>query len=123
MRRFYAAIIGTLLFALTFVIFSRVLGADFVRWDDPAIISENPHLGGLSWPRIAWAFTDFESMARYVPLTLLGWSLTYDFCKLDPTGYHLGNLLLHCGNCPNEAWFRARKQRLPKSIGVACRAV
>ena len=34
-------------------------------------------------------------MMRYNPLTLLGWSITYHFFKLNPFWYHLGNWLLH----------------------------
>ncbi len=75
--------------------FSEVLIADFVMWDDDICIYKNPNLGGLSFDRIYWAFTDVDSMMRYNPLTLLSWSATYHFFGLDPFGYHLVNWLFH----------------------------
>jgi hypothetical protein len=30
-----------------------------------------------------------------MPLTLLSWVVTHEFGGLDPTGYHLGNWILH----------------------------
>ncbi|NTW65182.1 MAG: hypothetical protein HGB21_02540, partial [Nitrospirae bacterium] len=69
--------------AVTLAVFSSVLNADFVMWDDDVIIYKNPNLGGLSLDRIYWAFTDVDSMMRYNPLTLLSWTVTYHFFGLD----------------------------------------
>jgi protein O-mannosyl-transferase len=80
---------------IVLAIFSGVLSADFVMWDDNVIIYENPNLGKLSLARIYWAFTDVDSMMRYNPLTLLSWSATYHFFGMNPFGYHLINWLLH----------------------------
>jgi hypothetical protein len=76
-------------------IFSGVLNADFVMWDDNVIIYENPNIGRLSLTRIYWAFTDVDSMMRYNPLTLLSWCASYHFFGLKPFGYHLINWILH----------------------------
>lgn len=76
-------------------IFSGVLTADFVMWDDNVIIYENPNIGRLSFARIYWAFTDVDSMMRYNPLTLLSWCVSYHLSGLKPFGYHLFNWLLH----------------------------
>ena len=81
--------------AVTLACFAPVLGADFVAWDDGISIFKNPNLGGLSMERLRWAFTDVDSTMRYIPLTLLSWSLTYDLWGLSPFGYHLGNWVLH----------------------------
>ena len=88
-------LVSVLVAVVTLVCFARVLSADFVFWDDGVSIYENPNLGGLSLERLRWIFTDVDSTMRYIPLTLLGWSITYQFWGLDPFGYHLGNWLLH----------------------------
>jgi Flp pilus assembly protein TadD len=81
--------------AVTFTVFIRALGADFVMWDDDISIYLNPNLGGLSLERLRWIFTDVDSMMRYNPLTLLSWSITYHFFGINPFWYHFGNWLLH----------------------------
>jgi tetratricopeptide (TPR) repeat protein len=83
------------LFVLVFVVFHRVLKAGFLFWDDNVLLTENPHFGGLNFQRLKWMFTDFDFVWRYMPLTWLGWCLTYDLFGLNPFGYHLGNLVLH----------------------------
>ncbi|MHC4446845.1 MAG: tetratricopeptide repeat protein, partial [Planctomycetota bacterium] len=80
---------------VTLACFAPVLGAEFVAWDDGISIYKNPNLGGLSLDRLRWAFTDVDSTMRYIPLTLLSWSVTYDLWGLNPFGYHLGNWVLH----------------------------
>ncbi|UCG59240.1 MAG: tetratricopeptide repeat protein [Phycisphaerales bacterium] len=91
---FISAVVAT----VTLVTFVRVLGADFVMWDDDIAIYQNPNLGGLSLERLRWIFTDVDSAMRYYPLTLLSWSITYHFWGLNPFWYHLGNWLLHGAN-------------------------
>jgi len=91
-------IISILVSLATITIFSEVLIADFVHWDDPVAIYMNPNIGKLSLDRIIWAFTDVDSMMRYIPLTLLSWCATYHLFGFNPYGYHLGNLILHALN-------------------------
>jgi tetratricopeptide (TPR) repeat protein len=81
---------------VTLATFVRVLGADFVMWDDNWCIYENPGLGGLSLENLRLIFTNKTvSSSWYTPLTGLRWSITYQFFKLNPFGYHLGNWLFH----------------------------
>ena len=80
---------------IVLTIFSTVLTADFVMWDDDIAIYNNPNLGGLSLDRIYWAFTDVDSTMRYIPLSLLTWSSIYHFFGLNPFGYHMVNWILH----------------------------
>lgn len=87
--------ISTIILVFTLAVFSEVLKADFVMWDDDIIIYNNPNLGALSLERIHWAFTDVDSMMRYNPLSLISWSVTYSLFGLNPFGFHLGNWLLH----------------------------
>ena len=96
MRRVW--LISFVLFLLTFAVFSRVLLADFVLWDDDISVSQNPHIQGLDWARLHWMFSDSSYAMRYKPLTWLTYALVYQVGGLKPLGYHLVNLLLHCFN-------------------------
>jgi tetratricopeptide (TPR) repeat protein len=96
MRRVWLT--SLVLFLATFAVFSRVLVADFVQWDDGISVYENPHIQGLDWARLRWMFTDAGYGLRYEPLNWLGYALIHQFGGLKPFGYHLANLLLHCLN-------------------------
>jgi tetratricopeptide (TPR) repeat protein len=79
-------------FVVTLAVFSGVLQAGFVMWDDDLLILGNNNLTKNS---IWWAFTDVDSMQRYNPLTFLVWSITYHLTGFDPCWFHFGNWLLH----------------------------
>src|SRR5436189_3348276 len=96
-RRSSEGLIILVILAATVTVFSRTLQAGFVYWDDN-IVYDNPHIRGLDWQRIRWMFADTQYLWRYLPLTWLSWAVTYELCGLNPFGYHLGNLLLHCAN-------------------------
>jgi tetratricopeptide (TPR) repeat protein len=96
MRRVWLT--SLVLFLATFAVFSRVLVADFVQWDDGISVYQNPHIQGLDWPRLRWMFTDASYAMRYKPLTWLTYALVFQLGGLKPFGYHLANLLIHCLN-------------------------
>jgi tetratricopeptide (TPR) repeat protein len=74
-----------------------VLDAGFLDWDDDFIVYDNPHIRGLSWDNLAWAFTTFEDVS-WVPLTGLSHVLDYELYGLAPRGHHATNLALHVAN-------------------------
>src|SRR3954452_24163698 len=90
--------IGALVVIVTLAVFSAVPHAQFVRWDDDINIYGNPHHGGLTWPRIVWMFTDTHYVLYYAPFSWLALSVIYEFCALNPFGYHFASLLLHGAN-------------------------
>jgi protein O-mannosyl-transferase len=96
MRRVW--LISFVLFLATFGVFSRVLLAEFVQWDDGISVYQNPHIQGLDWARLRWMFSDASYAMRYKPLTWLAYALIYQVSGLKPLGYHLANLLIHCFN-------------------------
>ena len=117
--------------AVTLVVFIHVLSADFVMWDDDVIIYLNPAIRSLNLDKI---FTDVDSMMRYNPLTLLSWSITYHFCKLNPFWYHFVNWLMHGLNTAlvflvlrkllvlafsNRNWLNVNPWRITISAGLA----
>ena len=99
MRR-YRWEIGLLLLLLvcTVAVFSRALQADFVQWDDDTLLYQNPHLTGLNATTVTWAFTAFDYVVRYQPLTWLSWAAIWQVFGRDPFGYHLAGLAFHALN-------------------------
>jgi Flp pilus assembly protein TadD len=82
---------------LTVLAFYPVTRNGFVNWDDDKNIVENVFYRGLHWTNIQWMFTTFH-MGHYQPLTWLTLAIDFLVWGLDPLGYHLTNLLLHCAN-------------------------
>lgn len=86
------------LVAVVFGVFFRTLESGFLRWDDDINVFENPHVQGLTAENLRWMFTDFEQAIRYKPLSWLAWAMVHEVFGLNPFGYHLANVLLHCAN-------------------------
>jgi len=82
--------------ALTFWVFAPCVHFGFLRWDDLANYTANLHYRGLGWANLEWMFT--YHVGPYQPLSWLTLGLDYDFWGLNPRGFHLTNLLLHCSN-------------------------
>ena len=91
------AVVLTLV-AVVFAVFFRTLESDFLRWDDDINVFENSRVQGLTAENLRWMFTDFEQAIRYKPLSWLAWALVHEAFGLNPFGYHLANVLLHCAN-------------------------
>ena len=81
----------------TLAAFWPVLSAGFVNWDDGANFVDNFNFRGLGWPQLRWMWTTFH-MGHYQPLSWMTLGLDYLIWGMDPFGYHLTNLLLHCVN-------------------------
>ena len=86
------------LIAVVFAVFFRTLESGFLRWDDDINVFENARIQGLTAENLLWMFTDFEQAIRYKPLSWLAWALVHEVFGLNPFGYHLANVMLHCAN-------------------------
>lgn len=88
------AMAATVVVAAAFVAFLPALAPDFVNWDDPGTLLDNPHYRGLGPHQLVWMFTTFHR-GHYMPLSWL--TLGWDFIlwEMSAWGYHLTNLLLH----------------------------
>jgi len=80
--------------AITLTSYWSVLSFDFINWDDPSHLTENPLVRSLEFKNIN---TIFQSTTHrtYNPLTLLSFALEYHFFQYNPFVYHLDNLVLH----------------------------
>jgi protein O-mannosyl-transferase len=81
-----------------FVIYAPVAGFDYVSYDDPTYISENPMVsGGLSLPGMAWAFTAGRG-SNWHPLTWLSLMLDASLFGTKPGAFHAVNAAFHAAN-------------------------
>jgi protein O-mannosyl-transferase len=105
---------------VVFAVFSPVLLADFVAWDDDLALYQNPHLKGLNAETLRWMFADLRYVWRYAPFTWLAWQGIYQVQGLAPLGYHLASVLVHSLNA---AWlFLLIRKLLPLALPRECQA-
>ncbi len=84
-----------LLIPITLLVFWRAASAQFVSFDDPIYVVQNPHvLQGLTSQSMAWAFTNSD-LGYSHPLTWLSMMLDTQLQGAGPRGYHVTNILLH----------------------------
>jgi len=91
-------LVAALLALTTAVVFWPVLGFDFINYDDPVYVTENPHVQrGLSRELVAWAFTATVA-GNWHPLTLLSHGVDWSLFGRAPPGHHATSLALHAVN-------------------------
>ncbi len=83
------------LVAVTIAVFAPVWTFDFVSYDDPWYVSENPNIvGGLSWQSLRWALTT-GYLFYWHPATWLSHLVDVELFGLRAGGHHATSLLLH----------------------------
>lgn len=94
----HPAIISLLLALITLALYWPVTGFEFVNYDDPDYVTQNPQIqNGLTWQGAFWAFKTFQT-GNWLPMTWLTHMLDYQVFGLKPWGFHLTNLSLHAAN-------------------------
>jgi tetratricopeptide (TPR) repeat protein len=79
----------------TIAAYAPVRHHDFVQIDDPAYVSENPHVaGGLTADGVRWALVSSHA-ANWHPLTWISHMLDVELFGLDAGAHHLTNLTMH----------------------------
>lgn len=81
----------------TVLFYLPIASNHFVNWDDTVAITENYHIRSLNPSSLQWMFTTFHT-GNWIPLTWLSLALDYAIGGLNPTIYHVHNLLLHVSN-------------------------
>jgi tetratricopeptide (TPR) repeat protein len=87
---------------IAFLAFARAIPFEFV-YDDEIQILRNPWI--RSWENVTrffttdvWAFSRTEKISNYYrPFHMLVYSVGHTISGLSPEGYHVLNILLHCG--------------------------
>ncbi|MEY2481409.1 MAG: protein O-mannosyl-transferase [Verrucomicrobiota bacterium] len=81
--------------ALTWLVFGRTLAHDFVNYDDPTYVYENPIVSqGLTFHGVGWAFTHAHAR-NWHPLTTISHMVDCQFFGLNAAGHHFTNVFLH----------------------------
>jgi protein O-mannosyl-transferase len=87
--------IAVFLIAITWAVFGQTFHHQFINYDDPLYVYDNPHVrAGLSWHGIAWAFTHVHSQ-NWHPLTTISHMLDCQVFGLNPGAQHLVNVFWH----------------------------
>ena len=106
------------LIAITWAVFGRTLGHEFVNFDDPNYVSENPQIhAGLNWQSIVWAFTHVHSH-NWHPLTTMSHMLDWQLFGAKPGAHHFVNVLLHSATAALLFFLLAQLTRSPGRTGT-----
>lgn len=84
-----------LLVLLTLIVFFGVTKNDFVNFDDPEYILNNPNVKDFSSEKIGDIFNDKIYSHSYKPVTVLVWGLTASVFGLNPIAFHAVSLFFH----------------------------
>jgi tetratricopeptide (TPR) repeat protein len=84
-----------LLSVLTLATLWPVVRSEFVAFDDPVYILQNPQvMAGLTWSGIGWALTSGYA-ANWHPLTWVSHMADVSLFGMGPAGHHATSLVLH----------------------------
>jgi Tfp pilus assembly protein PilF len=124
-----AALIAFGVALVTLAVFSPALDNEFVAWDDEVLFTKNDDYRGLGSRQLQWMFTTVR-MGHYVPVTWLTHGLDYVLWGMDPSGYHLTNVLIHAANAALVYFVAARLlgaigagSGIPLHVGAAVAAL
>ena len=97
MKKKYTYLIVIFLIVASFIAYGRILGNDFVSFDDYQYIIENNHIkSGINPESIKWAFSSVVC-SNWHPLTWISHMLDWSLFRDNAGGHHLISLLLHVG--------------------------
>ncbi len=97
MNNKYKYSIVAILIVYCVISFGRIIGNDFVNYDDFRLITENSYIqAGINGQSIKWAFTD-SYYEYWHPLTWLSIMMDWRLFGVNASGHHLVSLLLHIG--------------------------
>lgn len=85
------------LFGIVIALYLPTAGYDFVNWDDPWYVINNPLIKSWHPANLIHIFSE-TAIKNFAPLTLLSYLIEHTIWGLWPGGYHLTNVLLHAVN-------------------------
>ena len=112
--------LGLLLAFATLLVFLPTTWDQFINFDDPNYVTENPVVqNGLTWAGVKWAFSGVH-VSNWHPVTWLSHMLDCALFRLNPAGPHLINNLFHSVNAALLlAWLWQLTKKLWPSAFVA----
>jgi tetratricopeptide (TPR) repeat protein len=95
--RNYSRLIVVFLISASCAAFGRIVGNDFINFDDISYITGNNYIqSGFNSESIKWAFTAIVD-GNWHPLTMISHMLDWSLFGANASGHHLVSLLLHTG--------------------------
>lgn len=89
---------GAALFVVAFVLYARTTSFGFqITWDDADYVLNNPYIKDFTLANIVSLF-DRPYVGLYGPVQMLTYMIDYRIWGLDPSGFHLTNVLMHAAN-------------------------
>lgn len=86
-----------LLTLIILIIYWPVTRSEFLTWDDPFFITQNPNvMHGITFRGLHYALTSLDGL--YQPVTYLSFILESQLFGLKSAAFHTTNLWLHIGN-------------------------
>jgi len=99
MNKKYTYLIVVFLILASFIAFGRIMGNDFINFDDDKFITENKNVqSGINAESIKWALTASYPPDFWHPLTWLSHMLDWSLFGANAGGHHLVSLLWHIGS-------------------------
>jgi tetratricopeptide (TPR) repeat protein len=90
--------VSVALISVNIAVYAPVAHYEFVTWDDPQYLLDNPHVsGGLTGPGVSWAWTSGYA-SNWHPLTWWSHMLDVQMYGMSAGPHHVTNLLLHIAN-------------------------
>ncbi len=97
MKKYAPYLIVIAIISILTGLYVNTLGHDFVNFDDLDLVVRNNHIRSLGLRNIGDIFTP-GVVGAYQPVRTLSYAIDYHFWKLNPTGYHLTNIICHALN-------------------------
>lgn len=82
---------------ITYVLYFPAFSFDFINWDTDRYVIDNPYITELTWENVKYYFTNFYFL-MYLPITLLTYAVDYHIASLDPSMFHITNVIFHLFN-------------------------
>ncbi len=108
--RWAAPLAALALAAAVWLVFRPVLGYEFTNYDERQQILENPLARSTSL-RNFWRVFTSRGIYSYYPVRLASYAVDHAVWGMDPTGFHLTNLVLHTANVVLLFWLALRLVR------------
>ncbi len=89
--------LASVLVCVALLCFANAIHNDFTNWDDPIYVVENDLIRNISVHSLQEIWSSFL-VGNYHPLTVLSLAIDYAVYGLDPSGFHLTNIVIHASN-------------------------
>lgn len=96
-RRAVIATVAAAAALICFVVHLKALTCGFINWDDTEYLLNNQVFRSFDMEMVVRAFTTIP-INYWIPLTWISYAVDYRFWGMNPTGYHLTNIIIHSVN-------------------------